>query len=60
MASVGARLELGQLALSEGRWDDARASFEAALAVEETAEAQEGVAWAAVWTTLPCPMVSGP
>jgi LuxR family maltose regulon positive regulatory protein len=50
MASVGARLELGQLALSEGRWDDARASFEAALAVEETAEAQEGVAWAAVWT----------
>jgi uncharacterized protein HemY len=49
LASAGARFESGQLALSEGRWDDARASFEAALAVDETPEAHEGVAWAAVW-----------
>ena len=50
MASAAPRVESGQLALSEGRWDDARASFEAAIAVEETPEAHEGVAWAAVWT----------
>jgi LuxR family transcriptional regulator, maltose regulon positive regulatory protein len=50
LASAVARLEAGQLALSKGRWDDARSSFEAALAVEQTPEAQEGLAWAAVWT----------
>jgi LuxR family transcriptional regulator, maltose regulon positive regulatory protein len=50
LASAVARLEAGQLALSEGRWDDARGSFEAALAVEETPDAQDGLAWAAVWT----------
>ena len=44
-----AQLASGEFALSEGRWEDARGSFEAALAVEETPEAHEGVAWAAVW-----------
>jgi LuxR family transcriptional regulator, maltose regulon positive regulatory protein len=46
----GARVEAGQRALSEGRWEDARGAFEAALADQETPEAHEGVAWAAVWT----------
>ena len=49
-SSAAGRLESGQLALSEGRWDEARASFEAALGDEETPEAHEGVAWSAVWT----------
>jgi tetratricopeptide (TPR) repeat protein len=50
LVSPDAWLESGQRALSAGRWEDARDSFEAALAVEETPEAHEGVAWAAVWT----------
>jgi len=49
-APAGARLEAGQRALSEGRWEDARGSFDAVLAVEQTPEAHEGLAWAAVWT----------
>ncbi|MGH2948016.1 MAG: hypothetical protein ACRDPC_17485, partial [Solirubrobacteraceae bacterium] len=48
-ATAAAHLESGELALSEGRWQDARGSFEAALALEQTPEAHEGVAWAAVW-----------
>lgn len=39
----------GERALKEGRWDDARAAFEAAVAADETPEALEGLAWAARW-----------
>src|SRR5919106_3865134 len=49
-SAAAAQVESGRLALSEGRWEDARGSFEAALADEQTPEAQEGLAWAAVWT----------
>jgi LuxR family transcriptional regulator, maltose regulon positive regulatory protein len=49
LAAAAARLESAELALSQGRWEDARRSFDAALAVERTPEAHEGLAWAAVW-----------
>jgi LuxR family maltose regulon positive regulatory protein len=49
LTATAAQLESGELALSEGRWEEARGSFEAALAVEQTPEAHEGLAWAAVW-----------
>jgi LuxR family transcriptional regulator, maltose regulon positive regulatory protein len=39
----------GRAALARGAWAEARASFEAALAEEETAEALEGLSWAAWW-----------
>jgi DNA-binding CsgD family transcriptional regulator len=39
----------GWAELAEGRWDAARSRFEEALAREETAEAQEGLSWAAWW-----------
>lgn len=56
-ASRGARrregravsLEDGQRALSEGRFDDARRAFEAALREAETPEAHEGLAHATMW-----------
>jgi LuxR family transcriptional regulator, maltose regulon positive regulatory protein len=35
--------------LRAGRWDDARSLFERALAVEESAEALEGLSWACWW-----------
>jgi LuxR family maltose regulon positive regulatory protein len=35
--------------LREARWEAARALFQAALAVEETPEALEGLSWAAWW-----------
>jgi DNA-binding CsgD family transcriptional regulator len=43
------RLDVGWAELGEGRWDAARVAFEAAVAVEETAEAFEGLSWAAWW-----------
>jgi LuxR family transcriptional regulator, maltose regulon positive regulatory protein len=46
-ASVG--LEVGWAELRDGRWEAARASFEAALADEESPEAFEGLSWAAWW-----------
>ena len=47
--AASASLAAGELALSEARWEDARRSFELALAGEETAEAHQGVAWSALW-----------
>ena len=44
-----ASLADGWAELSEGRWEAARAFFEAALAAEETPEAFEGLSWAAWW-----------
>ena len=43
------RLQSGWAELADARWDDARASFEAALAEEEIPEACEGLSWAAWW-----------
>ena len=43
------RLIDGERALDEGRWGDAREAFEAAVAVDETPDALEGLAWAARW-----------
>jgi LuxR family transcriptional regulator, maltose regulon positive regulatory protein len=43
------RLESAWAELAAGRWDEARALFEAAVATEETAEALEGLSWAAWW-----------
>src|SRR5262245_3855719 len=48
MPSAGS-LGAGQAALVEGRWDDAREAFEAALAAEETADAHLGLAEASWW-----------
>jgi DNA-binding NarL/FixJ family response regulator len=42
-------LEAGQTALMQGAWEEARASFEAALGVETTPEALEGLGLAAFW-----------
>jgi ATP/maltotriose-dependent transcriptional regulator MalT len=39
----------GAAALAEGRWADARARFEAQLAVEESPAAWEGLGWAGYW-----------
>jgi ATP/maltotriose-dependent transcriptional regulator MalT len=43
------RLEAGHSALREGRWQDARSDFEAALDESESAEALEGIADACWW-----------
>ena len=49
-AAPSARMvDAGKRALSAGRFDDARSSFEAALGEQETPEAHEGLGWAAVW-----------
>jgi LuxR family transcriptional regulator, maltose regulon positive regulatory protein len=42
-------LAVGWNQLAEGDWDGARASFEAAVADEESPEALEGLSWAAWW-----------
>jgi DNA-binding CsgD family transcriptional regulator/tetratricopeptide (TPR) repeat protein len=42
-------LTAGHEALRRGAWEEARASFEAALAVEDGAEAWEGLGWAGWW-----------
>jgi LuxR family transcriptional regulator, maltose regulon positive regulatory protein len=39
----------GWTELEHARWQPARAAFEAALAVEESAAAREGLSWAAWW-----------
>jgi LuxR family maltose regulon positive regulatory protein len=46
---VAASLEAGWAELAEGSWDAARATFEAAVAAEETPEGLEGLSWAAWW-----------
>jgi hypothetical protein len=47
---TGSRLhESGWAALGDGRWEEARMSFEDAIADEETPEAYEGLSWAAWW-----------
>jgi DNA-binding NarL/FixJ family response regulator len=43
------QVEAGRAALSRGAWQEARASFEAALSDGETAAALEGLSWAAWW-----------
>ena len=42
-------LETAWAELAAGRWEEATALFEAAVAREETAEALEGLSWAAWW-----------
>jgi LuxR family transcriptional regulator, maltose regulon positive regulatory protein len=49
VAKALTRLDAGWAALSEGRWGQARSSFEDSLADEETPEAVEGLSWAAWW-----------
>ena len=44
-----ATVRAGHAALRRGAWSEARASFEAALREEETAEALEGLSWALWW-----------
>jgi LuxR family transcriptional regulator, maltose regulon positive regulatory protein len=39
----------GLRSLTEGRWEEAQAAFEAALGEHETPEALEGLSWAAWW-----------
>jgi LuxR family transcriptional regulator, maltose regulon positive regulatory protein len=39
----------GRAALAAGRWQQARSQFEQALALADTAEAWEGLSWAAWW-----------
>ena len=41
--------DAGWAALADGRWTEARAQFEQALHLEESAEALEGLSWAAWW-----------
>ena len=48
-ADSGATLAAGHDALSKGDWARARACFERALAIEESAEALEGLGMAAWW-----------
>ncbi|HWM14855.1 MAG TPA: LuxR C-terminal-related transcriptional regulator [Gaiellaceae bacterium] len=43
------RLRAGRAALAQADWGTARATFEEALAGEETPEAFEGLSWAAWW-----------
>ena len=43
----------GWAELDAGRWNAARASFEGAIARDETAEALEGLSWAAWWLDDP-------
>jgi DNA-binding CsgD family transcriptional regulator len=42
-------LEAGWAALGRGAWEEARVSFDAAVATSPTAEALEGLGWAAWW-----------
>jgi RNA polymerase sigma factor (sigma-70 family) len=47
--SAASGTELGFARLAEGRWSAARAHFAEALAAVETAEALDGLSWAAWW-----------
>jgi hypothetical protein len=49
VAQTSHPLAAGWEALADGRWEEARAIFTAELAREETAEALEGLGWAAWW-----------
>jgi LuxR family maltose regulon positive regulatory protein len=42
-------LDAGRAALARGAWEQARASFDAALALDDSAQAWEGRSWAAWW-----------
>ena len=46
---ASSRIADGTTALARGEWELAREAFAAALEVEETAEAWEGLGWAAWW-----------
>jgi LuxR family maltose regulon positive regulatory protein len=48
-AASADRLTAGWRALGRGAWEEARALFDAAVAEAETAEALEGLSWAAWW-----------
>ena len=48
-ASVHEAIERGGDALARGGWEEARACFERALEGSESAEAWEGLSWAAWW-----------
>jgi DNA-binding CsgD family transcriptional regulator len=48
-AAAAGEVAAGQAALATGAWETARARFEAAVAERETAEAVEGLSWAAWW-----------
>jgi DNA-binding NarL/FixJ family response regulator len=45
-------IDAGKAALARGNWEQAKSGFEAALAVEETGEALEGLGLAAWWLDL--------
>lgn len=47
--SVNDAVERGHRALARGAWDEARSSFGEALAESDSAEAWEGLSWAAFW-----------
>jgi DNA-binding CsgD family transcriptional regulator len=47
--SASHALRTGRTALASGDWERAREAFRAALALEETAQAWEGLGWAAWW-----------
>ena len=42
-------VDAGRAALAEGKWEQARVQFAQALAVADSAEAAEGLSWAAWW-----------
>jgi LuxR family transcriptional regulator, maltose regulon positive regulatory protein len=48
-ASVNKAVERGRQALARGGWEEARACFEEALEGSQSAEAWEGLSWAAWW-----------
>jgi LuxR family maltose regulon positive regulatory protein len=52
------RLEAARRAFSEGRFEDARRAYRAALKQEETPEADEGLGWAAIWRDDPDAAIS--
>ena len=49
IAPVSQSVSKGWMALSRGSWKEARASFEQELEAGESAEALEGLSWAAWW-----------
>ncbi len=49
LTSSGERVREGNAALARGAWAEARAIFEQELEAHETADALEGLSWAAWW-----------